>query len=572
MKRAALLAEARQKPEVTVLIVGGGINGLGLLRELALQGVDALLIDKGDFCSGASAALSRMIHGGLRYLENGEFRLVRESLKERNLLLLNAPHYVHPLPTTIPIYGWFSGIFSAGLRFLGFEQPPVNRGALIVKIGLTLYDLFTSRQQVMPRHHFSSRAQSLAAHPPLNPRILCTATYYDAWISYPERLGLELALDAAAIDPQARALNYVSLVGGEGDQVTLRDELSGDTWTIRPQVVINAGGAWIDAINRTLNRSTALIGGTKGSHLILDHPDLLAALGEEMLYFENADGRICILFALLGKVLAGSTDLKIDDPDAALCEEDEVTYILDSIRQVLPGLAIQRSDVVSYFCGVRPLPRMETETTGQISRDHHCEVTEPGDDLHFPIYHLIGGKWTTFRAFAEQVTDRLLDRLGRQRVQSSQGLAIGGGKAYPADDDALRRWLNALHAQSGLPEDRLKTLLERYGTRAEVVAAYLVAASDAPLTQHPGYSRREIAFMSEHERICHLDDLVLRRTTLALQGELTGALLDELAQITGAALGWSAAQTAAEIDRTRHILAERHGVHVPHSQEVSHHA
>jgi glycerol-3-phosphate dehydrogenase len=564
MNRDESLDHYRQQPDVAVLIVGGGINGLGLLRELALQGVDVLLVDKGDFCSGASAAPSRMIHGGLRYLENGEFRLVRESLRERNLLLQNAPHYVRPLPTTIPIYNRFAGLIPAGLRFVGFGQQPVNRGALLVKIGLTLYDLLAGSARILPRHHFNTRAESLAARPQLDPRIVCTATYYDAWISYPERLGLELALDAQSIHPQARALNYVALAGGDGDTVTLRDELTGAAFNVRPQIVVNAGGAWIDWVNRALDQDTAFIGGTKGSHLIIDHPELAAALGDEMLFYENADGRICIMFRLFDKVLAGSTDIKVDDPEAALCDEDEVLYILESIGQVLPGIDVQRSHVVYQFCGVRPLPRMQASTTGEISRDHRCEVVEPTGGVTFPIYNLIGGKWTTFRAFAEQVADLLLARLKQTRKQSSEALPIGGGKDYPRTEAQRRAWLDALATQTGLPEARLRVLLERYGTRTAQVAVRMAAEPDAALTHHPGYSHREIAFMIEHECVCHLDDLILRRTTLALQGELTTPLLLELAQIAAGVHGWSTDQMQAEIERAQKILQERHGVILPH--------
>ena len=188
MTREDRLEALRHRPEVSVLILGGGINGVGLLRELALQGVDALLVDKSDFCSGASSASTRVIHGGLRYLENGEFRLVKESLRERNRLLKNAPHYVRPLPITIPIFSWTDGLFSALGRFLGFKVPPSDRGALLLKIGLSLYDLFAGNHAVLPTHQFKSRHVSLAARPQLPPEIVCTAIYYDAWISYPERL------------------------------------------------------------------------------------------------------------------------------------------------------------------------------------------------------------------------------------------------------------------------------------------------------------------------------------------------------------------------------------------------
>ncbi len=154
MTREERLEAIRHRPGVSVLIVGGGINGVGLLRELALQGVDALLVEKSDFCSGASSASTRIIHGGLRYLENGEFRLVKEALRERNRLLKNAPHYVRPLPTTIPIFSWADGLFSALGKFLGFRVRPSDRGALLFKIGLSLYDLLAGNQAVLPAHQF----------------------------------------------------------------------------------------------------------------------------------------------------------------------------------------------------------------------------------------------------------------------------------------------------------------------------------------------------------------------------------------------------------------------------------
>ena len=235
-------ASLRDHPDVSVLIIGGGINGIGLLNELALQGIDALLVDKSDFCAGTSAAMTRVIHGGLRYLENAEFRLVRESLRERNRLLRNAPHYVKPLPTTIPIFNWTSGIVPAIRNLLGWPAKPGNRGALLIKTGLTLYDFLAGRNSPLPRHRFRSRRAALALRPALNPEVICTATYYDARITYPERLCLELVLDAEAACPEAHALNYVRLQSAAGGTVVLRDEISGETCEVRPRIVVNADG------------------------------------------------------------------------------------------------------------------------------------------------------------------------------------------------------------------------------------------------------------------------------------------------------------------------------------------
>src|SRR5512136_964564 len=174
MNRQAILDSLKASP-AAVLIVGGGINGVGTFRDLCLQGVDAFIIDRADFCSGASSASSRMAHGGIRYLENGEFRLVREAVQERNRMIQNAPKLVKPLPTTIPIFKTFSGLLNAPLKFLGWLEKPSERGALVIKIGLHFYDAFTGRQRAVPRHVFENRVASLKKYHRLNPRIRYTA-------------------------------------------------------------------------------------------------------------------------------------------------------------------------------------------------------------------------------------------------------------------------------------------------------------------------------------------------------------------------------------------------------------
>lgn len=559
--RNSVIEKLRRDPNVSILIVGAGINGCGLFRDLALQGMDVLLVDKGDFCSGASAAPSRMIHGGLRYLEFGEFRLVRESLKDRNLLLQNAPHYVFPLPTTIPIFSRFAGAISSLRRFLHLGGPrSTSRGSVMVKLGLTAYDVFTRKNRMTPKHTMASRTESLARRPLLHPDIIKTATYYDARITYPERLALELVLDGEQLCPDAKALNYLSLQGTSGGAVTLRDELTGETIEVRPKAVANAAGPWIDFANRSLGHETQMIGGTKGAHLVIDNDALYETLQGEMIYYETAEGRVAIALPWLGKSLIGSTDIRIDDPDEVRVTEEEIDYMLDSIRHVLPKLEIDRSHIVSYFSGVRPLKYSPPGATVQISRDHLCAVTEPTDDTPFPVFSLVGGKWTTFRAFAEQVTDKLLEHLGKTRRAATDQLPIGGGKDYPSDDEARGEWLGRLRERTKLSEVRLTTLLERYGTRAEALADYLVASPDQPLTHHDGYSRREIEFIVRHEQVERLEDLVLRRTAMALIGELNVDLLSELAQIVAGVRDWPEERTNDEIARTTDLLADRFGV------------
>ncbi len=432
----------------------------------------------------------------------------------------------------------------------------------MVRMGLLFYDFFTRNSRLMPRHSFTSRADALARRPQLNPDIVRTATYYDAWISYPERLCLELLLDGEQSCAKAQALNYVSLQDAAGDTVSLRDEISGEVIQIKPQVVVNATGAWIDFTNRQLGNDTQMIGGTKGAHLVLDNDQLYEALQDGMIYYETSDSRVSIALPWLGKALIGSTDIRIDNPDDVRVTDEEIDYIIESIRQVLPEIDVNRSQILSYFTGVRPLRYSGESATVQVSRDHHCAVTDPTDSIQFPVYSMIGGKWTTFRAFAEQVTDRLLERLGGTRSSETEQLAIGGGKGFPKDDTAKRQWLDRMGDQTLLAEDRLLALLNRYGTRAEAVARFLIEEADEPLRNHDKYTRREIEFIVRNESVTHLDDLLLRRTAIALLGELTVPLLNELTAIVAGVRGWSKEQADSEIRRALDILQDRFGITV----------
>jgi glycerol-3-phosphate dehydrogenase len=542
-------SQLRDNSEVSVLIIGGGINGIGLFRELALQGIDALLVEKSDFCSETSAAMTRVIHGGLRYLENGEFRLVRESLRERNLLLNNAPHYIKPLPTTIPLFSWTDGMIPTIKNFVGLPAKPGNRGILLIKAGLTLYDLLAGRKSPLPLHRFRFRKDIFAKRPSLNQGVISTATYYDAKITYPERLCLELVRDAEASYNGAHALNYVRFKSASGKNVLLHDEVSGETCQIKPQIVVNATGAWIDFTNREFGHNSDYIGGTKGSHIVLDHQELVKATGDDMIYFVNRDGRICIFYVVGNKIIAGATDIPVDDP-VALCTEAEVDYIIEALHQVFPSIQVSRSNVVYRFCGVRPLPKSNALTPGQVSRDHSFPVLAPGNGIDFPIYSLVGGKWTTFRALAAQVTDEILSVLRLTRTCSSANIPIGGGKNYPPD----------MSEYNGLPQQRLADLLERYGTDAKKVADYLLEGPDLLLSNHNRYSRREIEFLARNERIVHLDDLILRRTLMGMLGEINLPLLKELSVIISPLLKWSAQETEAEVERTVQLLHKIHGV------------
>jgi glycerol-3-phosphate dehydrogenase len=288
---------------------------------------------------------------------------------------------------------------------------------------------------------------------------------------------------------------------------------------------------------------------------------LRKTIGDHEFFFENKDGRIVLIFPLYDHVLIGTSDIPVENPDEARCTDEEIEYFLEMVRRVFPDIQLDRSHIVFQFAGVRPLPRSGAKSTGQISRDHSIEVLS-GDwtNLLFPVYSLVGGKWTTFRAFSEQVTDKALAYLGLKRQKDTRSLPIGGGRAYPRDAAEFRRQIESLSAWTGVTRERLRVLFERYGARAETIATFMNGGTDQILLTLPGYSRRELNFLIQHEKILHLDDFLLRRSMLGMLGGVTREVIDELAGIFANSLGWNADQREAEVARTVAILADRHGV------------
>ncbi len=536
--------------DVDVVILGAGVNGAGLFRDLCEQNVSCLIVDKGDFGSGTSAAPSRLIHGGLKYLETGEFGLVAQSTLERNLLLKNAPHFVHPLPTIIPIFSWGKGVWAALRTLLGSTSAPRSRGAVLIKIGLAIYDYFGSRNQMMPRHKLVGRRQALRETPALTKSIVAIGSYYDAKISHPERLVLELITDGLAANTASAAANYATLAACANGVLTFEREADGGTFAVRPKIVVNAAGPWIDHVNAALGAPSKLIGGTKGSHILIKHDELVRTLAGRMIYFEADDGRICLVYEYFGHALVGSTDIKADDPDGVRCEDDEIDYLLESLRALLPGLAFEREQIVYAYSGIRPLPASDASTPGLISRDHSAPVAEAEGARPFPILSLVGGKWTTFRGFAEEVADAVLARLQRPRKATTREMPIGGGRDFPQNAAARARWLAEIASAARVDERRLDRLLSRYGTTARRVAGHHSAAwsDDERLPDSRDYGLAEIDYIARNEFVEHLADIVMRRTTLAIGGSLTLNDLSRIAAVAGGALGWDARRREEEID------------------------
>lgn len=525
---------------VDILIVGGGINGCGLYRELCAQGVTCLLLERNDFCAGASSASSRLMHGGLKYLETGEFRLVRESAEERNRLLRNAAHYVSPLPSLVPVRSRFAGLWPSITKFFGANTKLESRGGIILRLGLTLYDLYGRRFRSLPRHRMLGRSGLDALVSGLSPDITGAGLYYEGQISHAERLGLELILDGEEVQPESEALNHVEILGVEDGVVSFRQ--GGTDYRVRPTAIVNAGGAWIDGVNAALGVPSQLMGGSKGAHLVVENSALLRALNGHMIYFGTADGRVNLLYPFMGRVLIGSTDHRIEHPDDAVCSDEEADYLRVAVGEIFPDIPVTPEQIRYRFSGVRPLPR-EGGDIGMVTRDH--SIVELELDSGTPILCLIGGKWTTFRGFSEQVADRLLDLIGRKRVCGTRDMQIGGGRDYP-DSDSRRAWVSARAESSGLSSARIEELLCRYGTRLDKMLPAL-SGGESMLIHLPGYSREELEWLCQNERVGSLADLFMRRTSIAISGQMTPQTVLETVDIPAQLFGWTAEKKLAEI-------------------------
>lgn len=558
---AALRTAATTQP---ILIVGGGINGIGLFRDLSLQGVPAVLVDKNDFASGTSAAPSRLIHGGLRYLETGEFALVRESVIERNHLVRNAHHLVKPLPVWVPAFSWFGGLFSAGLRFLKLKKTPGAKGIAVVKLGLVFFDRFGRTTSAMPGHRIVSRGELRTRMPGLSERIKAVAEYYDARLTHPERLALELIKDAERDCPASVAVPYMALAGSDNEQVVLRDAVSGEEIALRPRLVINCAGPWADEANRILGIEGRLIGGTRGSHIVLHRPDIARQLADGMLYFETRDFRACLVYALDPEhILLGTTDIRASDPDTARCSDEEIDYLFDVLEQVMPGAAARREEIIFTYAGVRPLPYSGEGATGAISRDHFLKDFEPEGNRRFPVSTLVGGKWTTYRVCAEQIADTVLARLGAGRRHSTLDVPIGGSAGLENDAQKRLSFVRGLMARHGLDQAVSTALVERYGSQAEDVARHVVADGGKTVDEASLYRAGEIRWIVTEERVTHLSDIVLRRTLMPFENAITRASLDAIAHIAADALGWDRQRRETEIAATLATLDARYRVERP---------
>jgi glycerol-3-phosphate dehydrogenase len=369
-----------------VIIIGGGINGAGIARDAAMRGLKVLLIEKGELGCATTSASTRLIHGGLRYLEHFEFGLVRESLREREILLRFAPDLVKPLAMAIPIY----------------KQS--KRGRLTIRAGMILYDLLSSGKS-LPRHRMLSRAETLERWPGLNPEgLVGSALYYDAQVEFPERLVLEIARSAQKFGAEVLMHTRVTNLAVENGAVSGVEYVSegGQKQFAEARVVINAAGPWIDLVlERAPVQSPKLIGGTKGSHIVA--PPFAGAPANAIYLEARSDGRPIFIIPWNKLYLIGTTDVRFEgDPDEVRCEDWEIDYLLSETNLALPNARLTRDNILSTYSGVRPLP-FQSSTRRHFIRQHPQLPN---------LLSIVGGKLTTYRSLAEECVDRIFLKLG----------------------------------------------------------------------------------------------------------------------------------------------------------------
>ncbi|MBA3703214.1 MAG: glycerol-3-phosphate dehydrogenase/oxidase [Rubrobacteraceae bacterium] len=541
-----------------LIVVGAGINGAGIARDAAMRGLRVLLLDKGDISSGTTQWATRLIHGGLRYLEHYEFALVRESLRDREAILHVAQHLVKPLGFLVPIYDRSS------------------RGPLMIRLGMNVYDAL-SYDRSMERHKMLSRKKVEEREPGLNPEGLkAAAFYYDAQVEYAERVAVENAISAR--DHGATIITYANverliMENGEVRGVEFTDVFEGERYAARAPVTVNVAGPWVDEILADLHRPGndenvgRFMGGTKGSHLIVD-PFPGAPEGEALYVEARKDGRPYFIVPWNGRYLIGTTDLRYEgNLDHVSASEDEIQYLLDETNYVIPDAKLSREDVLFTYAGVRPLPYNPEGETGGVTRSHVVFDHAKGGSVaggkvksqsaELPqvggLLSIIGGKLTTYLNLSRQTVDAVFEKLDRKAPKStSRKVPLPGSET--SDFEAFAA---GFRSASTIPEVLSGRLLKLYGVRA---AEVLKVGEDDPELLTPLSSivsvetaliGAEVIWALREEMAQTLSDVLLRRTMAGYGPRVGLDVAAAAAQVAVKHLGWEDERAEREVREYR---------------------
>ncbi len=523
-----------------LVVIGGGMAGAGIARDASLRGYRTLLLERKDFAFGTTSRSSKLIHGGLRYLELFDFGLVRESLRERERLQRLAPHLVRPLPFVIPVY------------------RGAKRGMIMIHMGMKLYDLLTPGKRT-EHYRTMSREETLQSEPHLEPRDLVGAGYYfDDLLLLPERLCLENVLSAKRWG--ASVFNYADVTEirgaggtspqgypvpgpGAGWQVEARDVLSGATARVTARVVVNAAGPWVDRIRRLagVDQGQRCVRTTKGIHLLLpritEHAVYIAAKQDERMFF---------VIPWRGFSLVGTTDTDFDgDLDHLAATREEVHYLLTETQRVFPTARVREDEIAYTYAGVRPLAFEEGKSASAVSREH--KVIPEGEAGTF--LSITGTKLTCYRSLAEKAVDRVGRLLGRPVPCRTHALALDG-----SDGDGtigVRVWADVadLSRRTGLDPEQIQNIIETYGQR---YTAVLRIAERAPelkerLCKSNPDIRAQLLYAGEYELTETVRDFLLHRTGIGTSSCLGKDCCEQIAKWMGELRGWDRGRIDREI-------------------------
>ena len=521
-----------EDPAYDVIVIGAGANGAGIARDAALRGLRVCLLEKEDICAGTSSWNGRCIHGGLRYLEHMDVLLVRESLRERERLFRHAPHLVKPVPFFIPFYS------------------KNKRPSWMIRMGMLAFDVLSYDKSVA-HHRVLSRDKALARFPGMNTETLTgAAVYMDGQVELSERLCVELAVaaraDGAIIRTHAR-VDEAIVEDRKVRGVRYVDELTGIRHEVRAPVVLNVAGPWVDRVFTGVDPKR-LIGGTKGSHLIVDR---FPGAPTDVIYYEfQIDQRLVLVIPWLNRLLIGTTDIRYEgNPDDVAADAGEVDYLLSETNRLIPGAGLTPDSVLYTFSGVRPLPYMPGKAESALPRSHVIYDHKGKVD---GLLSIVGGKLTTFRSLAEDAVDATYKKLGRKAPPcTTHQVPLPGGRVsdFAKFRDDFVPW-------SGLPTRSAERLANLYGARAVDVLELAGGSAElrAPIDEATGAIGAELLFAVEHEFAKTLIDVYMRRTMIGLEPGHGLDSVDRAAQILGDRLGWNADDQAEQTEAYRRYL------------------
>jgi len=515
-----------------ILVVGGGVTGAGVALDAAARGLKVALVERGDFASGTSSKSSKLVHGGLRYLQQKEYRLVYENLHERQRLLENAPHLVRPLPFLIPLFG---------------KSGAVNKTvAKAYRTALWLYDI-TGGVRIGKRHQRVTKDEALGHLPTLRTELLAAAfLYYDAQA---DDARLTLAILRTAADHGAVIANYapVASMTTGGANGTVDGAVLADGTRIRASVVVNATGVWVDDLREMAEgRHPDSIRPAKGIHITVPAEKLPCDIAAVVPV--PKDRRSIFVVPWGTHTYVGTTDTDYTgDLEHPECTKDDVQYVLDAIN-VFVNRPLTHGDVTATWAGLRPLVKNEGSVrTADLSRRHNVLVSDSG------LVTIQGGKLTTYRKMAEDTIDVAAKRLGRRvRRASTAKLRLRGA-------DGFERLHQADGDRFGFDHATFEHLLRRYGSDVRTIAAMVEAdpTLGKPLLPHLPYLRAEAVYAARYEMAHTLEDVLSRRTrSLLLERDATDEAAEEVAALVAGELGWDEAEQARQVASFRAIAAK----------------